>query len=425
MKISLKLAVLTVFVSAAIAFGAAKPAKDAKMTVKDTNAPAAKTEAPAKDVKTAKPAAPAAAPAAPEAPKAPAAPAAAEPKPVTAEPGMAKPPAAPDSNETVFTVNGVVITEGQLDAKLAPRMARIRGQLTPAVAEQYKSRLRSQVIDGMILEQLLDEQVKKAGIKVSDNDVNEKLTEVLGQQGMTVDAFKARLQSMGQDFEQVKREIGKTVGYEKLIDSQLSSKDINDAEAMAFYEMNKEDYNTPEQVQASHILITPDHNNPDANQAKAQAKAKAEKLLAQLKGGADFATLAKENSDCPSKAKGGDLGMFPKGQMVPPFEEAAFALKAGEMSNVVETQFGYHIIKVTAHKPAEMEPFEKAKPQIAKILMDKKRGEFFNTYKEKLKSEAKIVFAPGKEPAAVTMPVMRTPPQAAPAPMPPPAAKPN
>ncbi|MGA2092802.1 MAG: peptidylprolyl isomerase [Sedimentisphaerales bacterium] len=430
MKISMKLAVLVVFVSASMVFAAAKPAKDAKMTVKDANAPAAKTAAPAKDVNAAKPIAPPAA--APAAPKAPAMPVAPEAKPPKVEPNLPKPPAvpsAPENNEVAVTVNGSAITEGQLDARIMPRLARLGSKLTPAMAEQYKSRMRAQMLEGMILERLLDEQVKKMGITVTDSDVNDKITEILSQQGMTMDVFKSMLQAQGQDFEQVKHEIGKTVGYEKLIDGQLPSKDINDAEALAFYERSKEDYNTPEQVQASHILITPDHNNPDVNQAKAQAKAKAEKLLQQLKAGADFATLAKENSDCPSKAKGGDLGMFTRGQMVQPFEDVAFALKPGDLSDVVETQFGYHIIKVALHKPGEMAPFEKVKPQIVKMLLDQKRAMFFRTYKDKLMAEASIVYPPGKEPAPPTMEVMRPSgaPAAAPkpAPMPTPAPKPN
>jgi peptidyl-prolyl cis-trans isomerase C len=430
MRISIKLAVLVVFVSAAMVFAAAKPAKDAKMTVKDTNAPAAKEKAPAAPAE-AKPAAPSPAkPAAPpEAPKTPAAAPAAPKAPVAPEPNLPKPPAAPESNEVAVTVNGFVITEGDIEARIMPRLSKLGGQLSPAMVEQYKSRMKAQAIEGMILEHLLDEQIKKASITVTDSDVNDKITEILAQQGMSMDTFKSMLQAQGMTYEQVKRDIGKTVGYEKLIDSQLPSKEVNDADILAAYEQHKEQYDTPEQVQASHILITPDPNNTDANQAKVQAKAKAEKLHEQLKGGADFAALAKENSDCPSKAKGGELGLFEKGQMVKPFEDAAFALKPGDLSDVVETQFGYHIIKVTLHKPAETIPLEKVKPQLEKMVMDQKRTEFFKTYRDKLRAEATIVYPPGKEPAAMTMPVnrpvQRTPVAPQPAPTPPPSSNPN
>jgi len=425
MKISLKPAVLAVFVFAAMVFGpvlskvegAAKPKKDAKMTVKDSNAPAEKTEAPAEVKPEAAPAeateaAPEApkvpeTPKAPEAPKAPAEPVVAAPEPKPEKPETPEPAAAPESSDVAVTVNGDAITEGQLDARITPRLERLGAQLSPAMIEQYKSRMRAQMLEGMILERLLDEQVAKAGVTVSDSDVNDRINEILDMRNMTMDVFKSMLQAQGQDFEQVRLEIKKTIGYEKLIDSQLPSKDVNDSDIRAAYELNKEQYDIPEQVQASHILVKPDSENPDVNQAKAQAKTKAEQLLKQLKDGADFATLAKENSDCPSGAKGGDLGLFGKGQMVQSFENAAFALKPGELSDIVETQFGYHIIKVAQHKPAETKSMEDVRPELEKMVLDRKRGEFFRIYRDKLKAGASIVYPPGKDPEAMAMPMMR------------------
>jgi peptidyl-prolyl cis-trans isomerase C len=340
--------------------------------------------------------------------------------PAEPTPGAPGKPAAPapvisagtsGGNETAVTVNGNVITEAEVDAKIKPNLDRIARQMDPNVASQYAGRLRAQATAGMIIERLLDEEVKKAGITVTDNDVNSKISEITAQQGMTIDALKSLLAMQGQTFEQFEQQMRKGLGYEKLVDRQIGKVDINDAEALAFYKENEADYNTPEQVKASHILIKPDPNIVDVNEAKAKASAKAKDLLKQVKAGADFATLAKENSDCPSKVKGGDLGFFERGSMVPEFEDAAFGMQPGQVSGVVETQFGYHIIKVTDRKPPGLTPFEKAKPEIVKKLEDMKKGQLFRQYVDKLRAEAKIEYPPGKEPMPMRPRPLLSPPR--------------
>jgi len=301
-----------------------------------------------------------------------------------------------ESNDIAVTVNGSIITEAEVDARLKPYLERAAGRIDPNMIEQFKKRLRAQALDGVILERIMDEQVKNAGITVSDSDVNERITKLLTQQGMTMDGLKSLLTAQGQSFDEFLKEMKKGLAYEKFVDKQVGPVEINDADALEYYKQNEEDYNTPEQVRASHILLKV---APTATEEeKAAAKAKIEKLLKEIKEGADFATLARENSDCPSKAKGGDLGFFERGAMVKPFEDAAFAMQPGQMSDVVETQFGYHIIKVTDRKSAGVTPFEKAKPDIIKTLQQVKKGELFRKYIAKLKAEAKVVYPPGKEP---------------------------
>jgi peptidyl-prolyl cis-trans isomerase C len=308
-------------------------------------------------------------------------------------PAAAKPA---ETNDIAVTVNGSVITEAEVDARLKPYLDRAAGRIDPNMLEQYKKRLRAQALDGMILERIMDEQVKNAGITVSDNDVNEKIGELLTQQGMTIDGLKSLLTAQGQSLDEFNRQMKKGLAYEKFVDKQVGPVEINDADALEYYKQNEEDYNTPEQVRASHILIKV---SPTATEEeKAAAKTRMEKLLKEIKEGSDFATLARENSDCPSKVKGGDLGFFERGAMVKPFEDAAFGMKPGQMSDVIETQFGYHIIKVTDRKTAGVTPFEKEKPEIIKTLQQVKKGESFRKYIAKLKAEAKVVYPPGKEP---------------------------
>jgi peptidyl-prolyl cis-trans isomerase D len=141
-----------------------------------------------------------------------------------------------------------------------------------------------------------------------------------------------------------------------------------DGEIAEYYELHKEDrFTEPEQVRARHILVKVP---ADASaEVKAAARKKAEGLLAAVKGGADFATLARKSSDDPgSAAKGGDLGLFPRGRMAPEFEAAAFALEPGGVSDVVETSFGFHVIKVEEHRPGGPKPLDQVRDEIVETL---------------------------------------------------------
>jgi peptidyl-prolyl cis-trans isomerase C len=313
------------------------------------------------------------------------------PKPVpTPEPNAVK-PAVPDY--TAVVVNGFEIKESQIEAQMKPQLQNLSRQLPPDMIEKYKSQLRQQTIERIIVEHLLDEQVAKAGIKITDNDVNDQVQEMATQQQMSVQDIKQMIESSGQNFNDVKERIRKGLSYQKVMEADWVGKtDVNDSDVKAYYDENKSQFENPEQVRASHILIKTDPNITDPNQAKAKALAKAQELFKEIKDGADFAEMAKKNSACPSASRGGDLDYFGKGQMVEPFEKAAFALKPGEVSDVVETKFGFHIIKVTEHKDPNTVPLEQAQGNIKKMLVSQKQRTLAREYIEKLKSQATIAY---------------------------------
>ena len=326
-----------------------------------------------------------------------------------AGPAPAKP--ADSNSDVAVTVNGYQITEAQVQTAMKPQMDRLQAsgaKLPVMLLKQMMDSLRQRVLDSLIVQHLLDEQVEKANIQVTDADVIAHLKEIGAQQTppMSLDDIKQLLEQQGRSFEQLKLQIKTSKGlkYKKLMDGQFAGKiDVNDKEVLDYYQNNKDKFRTPEQVKASHILITPDTSDPnvDPNQAKARARAKAEDLLKQIKSGnADFATLARQYSACPSAQRGGDLGFFKRGTMVPAFEKAAFALKPGQVSDVVETKFGYHIIKVTDRKAATEQTFEQVKDQILKDLQQQKKRRIAEKYVEDLKAKADIVYPPGKEQAA-------------------------
>jgi len=164
---------------------------------------------------------------------------------------------------------------------------------------------------------------------------------------------------------------------------------VSDAEAKAFYEQNPKLFDPGERLRASHILIrVPEGAAPDVKQSR---RAKAEALLARIRKGEDFAAVAREASEDPGSAsRGGELGVFAKGQMVPPFEQAAFALPVGQVSDVVESPFGFHIIKVHERVPAGKVPFETARDQIKNHLAQAQREKAVNGLMQGLKAKAKI-----------------------------------
>nr|WP_282705996.1 peptidylprolyl isomerase [Desulfatibacillum aliphaticivorans] len=167
---------------------------------------------------------------------------------------------------------------------------------------------------------------------------------------------------------------------------------VTDAEIRKFYDDNLESrFTKPEEVRASHILFgTKDAKTAEEKEAiKKQAQ---EVLLKAKKPGADFAALAREYSSCPSKEKGGDLNFFTKERMVPEFSKAAFSMEVGEISSLVETQFGYHIIKVTDKTPAEVRPFESAALAIRKGLETQRVQQELMTLANGLKEKATITY---------------------------------
>ena len=317
------------------------------------------------------------------------------------------------TDSVAVTVNGVDINESRIEAQLKPQLAKVGGlsprQMSATFVEQYKNQLRQQILEGMIVEQLLDGKVKENNIIVTEEEVLLHLEKAAAQQNLSLSDIKEMMEARGQSFDEAKQRIKKGMAYQKLMEAQWAGKiNVTEDDAKKYYSENAKQL---EQVRASHILIKPRTADPNAdpNEVKATAKAKAENLLKQIKDGADFAELAKTNSDCPSSKQGGDLNFFARGQMAPAFERAAFALKPGQVSDVVETQFGYHIIKVTDRKN---DTFEKAKDDVMKLLTQPKQAEFAEEYINSLKANAKIVYPPGKEPnAPAASPATTAPPR--------------
>ncbi len=257
----------------------------------------------------------------------------------------------------------------------------------PIPAERRDEILRG-TLDRLITYTLLSQEAKSRKVVATDSEVEERLKQ-MQQQFPNEEAFKKALADRNMTIERLRSDTRNDLVISKMMDAEVSTTPgASDAEAKEFYEKNPDKFKQPEQVRASHILIRVDENADAA--AKQKALAKIQALLKRAKAGEDFAALAKANSQDGSAAQGGDLSYFGRGQMVPAFDEAAFKLKPGEISDVVTTQFGYHIIKVTDHKDASTVPLEQVSDRVKQFLSGQKKQEKADQFITSLKEKSKI-----------------------------------
>jgi peptidyl-prolyl cis-trans isomerase C len=291
------------------------------------------------------------------------------------------------SGEKVAVINGVVITKAHFDKELKVHLERVSRQ-GQQISDDQITALKKDVLEGLIEREILYQESQKAGIKIPDQKVNDQMAGIK-KRFPNEEEFKKALASMGLTEEEVRTQIQRGLAIRGLIDQKVANKIVvTDEETKAYYDGNPKLFKQPEQVKASHILIKVEATADDAT--KAAARKKIEDIRKKLTDGGDFAELAKEYSEGPSAPKGGDLGYFRRGQMVKPFEDAAFSMKTNEVSGVVETRFGYHLIKVYDKKPEQTLAYADVKGKIAQRLKQEKIEKAASAYVENLKKDAKI-----------------------------------
>lgn len=291
------------------------------------------------------------------------------------------------SKSIVAVVNGDEITRADFDREMAIVQRQLLRMKKPQSALNL-SEIKKEVLESLINKQLLYQESLKQDITISEAELSEQMQKVK-ERFPDEKTFKELLKKEGLSLDKLQSQITRDLMLQRYIDTQfVKNITVSDQEAKDYYEGNLNMFKKPEQIQASHILIKVD---PDAmEEDKAKARAKLEKIRKKLKQGGDFAAFAGESSECPSKAKGGDLGYFGRGQMVKPFEDAAFSLKKGEVSDIVETGFGYHLIKVTDKKPETIITYNDVKEKLNQYLKQQKLRSKIGQYINKLKETAKI-----------------------------------
>lgn len=298
------------------------------------------------------------------------------------------------TQKPVAVVNGVEITADDFRKTVATYKESISKMYGAELWNQevkdgvkYKDEMKKAILQQMIQEQVIYQEAKKKKLEAKPEEVDKQFKQL--KESISKDKeYEKFLKDNNIDDEFLKAQLAKDISIQNYKNNFDKNTKISEEEMKKYYEENKNNY-IDDEVKASHILIsTVDSktNKPVSEAKKKEAKKKAEEVLKKAKSGEDFAKLAKEYSDDKGSAEnGGDLGFFSKGEMVPEFEKAAFSMDKDEISDLVESQFGYHIIKVTDKKYKEY-TFDEVKDNIKQNLLYKKYTEEVN----KLTKEAKI-----------------------------------
>lgn len=274
------------------------------------------------------------------------------------------------STGAAATVNGEEVSIEELDSRYGFFF------FLAGYPEEYKQMItKESFLDTLINEKLLLQEAASQDITVTDKTVDESIDELIETSPLSREELEKRLEENGFSMDDLNEYYKKQIIITKLLNlTAFSGIAITDSEIAEYYDENKEQYVAVEgQIRARHILV--------------ETKDEAEEILDELLKGVDFATLAKSRSIGPSAAAGGELGFFSRGQMVPEFEEAAFALRINEISKPVKTEFGWHIIEREPNKIYLIE----VRDSIKSFLLTEKQKQVIEDYLNELKDKADIV----------------------------------
>jgi peptidyl-prolyl cis-trans isomerase C len=254
--------------------------------------------------------------------------------------------------------------------------------------EDYRQDLIESALGALIAAELIYQKAAAAGLKATDAEIQAEFTQFARDYASDAEMNLA-LADRNMDRAALMREMAKTVTIRKFVTENVDKKTVvTPAEVSEYYQKQTEEFRHPELVRTSHILIRV--KDGATEEQERLAKQRAETILARVKKGEDFAKLAKENSTDASAKDGGDLGFTPRGQLVPEYEDAAFSLPAGGVSDLVRTQFGYHIIKVTDKKKEGLAPLAEVQQQLTEFLKSQKAQVEVGRFVDQLRSQAKI-----------------------------------
>lgn len=291
------------------------------------------------------------------------------------------------ANKAIVLVDGEPVTEDMVEYELKRLVDFYAGHMSEDMVRSQLPALRKRALEQAIGAKLLFKEAERRGIKVPDSDIDASVFGMARQLG-GMEKLRAQLKRQGITEQTFREQIRRGRRVDMLV-AQVTADvaDPTEEDCREYFNEHQDEYTKEERVLAQHILITPKDSTPEA---KAAARAKLEEIRERVKNGADFGDEASAHSDCPSGKNGGSLGWFSRGMMVPEFEKAAFDMSVGDVSGIIETQFGFHIIYKTDHEAPATADFSDAADSIRDLLLHSRRGEALSAFVAELRGNAKI-----------------------------------
>ena len=315
--------------------------------------------------------------------------------------------------EIIARVNNQIVSRSEY-LRSREQLKQELQQQDAAQADKVFTVKQKDVLRDLIDQQLLLDKGKDLGI-TADTELVKRLDEMRKQMNLdSMEDLEKAATSQGISYEDFKQNLRNQIITQQVIGKEVGSHmSITKEEEQKFYEEHKDEMQQPEQIKLSEILVSTQKPNPPADQKAASttpatstpatedpqqlaaAKAKAQDLLAQIRKGASFEEIAKKNSDGPSAPQGGDLGLFKRGMLAKELEDKTFAMKPGEVTDVIRTKQGFVILKVSEHQQAGVPGLKEMEPRIQDAIYMQKLQPSLRAYLTKLREEAFIDVKPG------------------------------
>jgi peptidyl-prolyl cis-trans isomerase SurA len=289
----------------------------------------------------------------------------------------------------VARVNDDVITLSELQEEGLPLFERLRANYTGQELEFQVQRAEREFLDQLILRRLQLQYANQIGVSASDNDINAALKDVLSRNNLTQDQLTDLLTREGLTLQDYKDRLREQIVLARLMNQAVRSRvSVDASEVEAYFKAHQDEFNQPAQARIRHIFFRVE---PGASPPQLQVvRERASRVLEEARNGGDFATLAQRHSEDATAANGGDLGVIRRGQALPAFEEVIFTMREGDISEVIRTSNGLHIVKIESFSKGAEQSFPEIKAEIERRLLQGKMEQRFQDWTNELKDRAFI-----------------------------------